>query len=218
MSDVWVVIAAFNEEKNIGGVIDKTKEFCKNIVVVDDGSRDDTFEIAKSKGVFVLRHVVNLGKGAAVKTGCDFAVSRGAGILVLIDGDGQHDPSDIPRFLDALNGKDVIFGFRKLSGSMPFVFRFGNWVINLFTRFLYGVCLRDTQCGFRVLTADAYKKVRWRACDYFMESEMIANVGRHKLKYCELPISTVYADKYKGTTVVDGFRIVLNLFLWRFRR
>ena len=218
MSDVWVVIAAFNEEKNIGGVIDKTKEFCKNIVVVDDGSSDNTFGIAKSKGVFVLRHVVNLGKGAAVKTGCDFAVSRGAGVLVLIDGDGQHDPGDISRFLDALNGKDVVFGFRRLSGSMPFVFRFGNWVINLFTRFLYGVCLRDTQCGFRVLTADAYKKVRWRACDYFMESEMIANVGRHKLKYCELPISTVYADKYKGTTVVDGFRIVLNLFLWRFRR
>ncbi|RLE45708.1 glycosyltransferase family 2 protein, partial [Candidatus Woesearchaeota archaeon] len=163
MSDVWVVIAAFNEEKNIGGVIDKTKEFCKNIVVVDDGSSDNTFEIAKSKGVFVLRHVVNLGKGAAVKTGCDFAVSRGAGVLVLIDGDGQHDPGDISRFLDALNGKDVVFGFRRLSGSMPFVFRFGNWVINLFTRFLYGVCLRDTQCGFRVLTADAYKKVRWRA-------------------------------------------------------
>ena len=214
---VWVVIAAYNEEKHIGAVIDNVKKFCSNIIVVDDGSRDKTFQIAKSNGVIALNHIVNMGKGAAVKTGCDFALKKVAGSVILVDADGQHDPKDIPSFLKALEGKDIVFGYRKFTKKMPFVFRFGNRFINNITKMLYGIKLRDTQCGYRALTAKAYKKVRWNANDYAMESEMIANAGKHKLKYEQVPIETIYSSKYKGTTPIDGVKIVLNMILWRLK-
>jgi glycosyltransferase involved in cell wall biosynthesis len=215
---VWVVIAAYNEEKNIGKVIDRTKKFCNNIIVVDDGSRDNTYKIAKSKDVIVLRHIVNLGKGAAAKTGCGFALKKGAKVLILMDGDGQHEPKEIPKFLKALKDKDIVFGYRKFTKTMPIMFRFGNKFINIATKLLYGLDLKDTQCGYRALTAEAYKKVRWSSTSYAMESEMIANAGKHNLRYGEIQIQTIYPEKYKGTTVIDGIKIVFNMLLWRLKK
>lgn len=218
MKKTWVVIAAYDEAKDIGAVIERTKKFCKNIIVVDDGSKDDTAKIAKKHNVEVLKHVVNLGKGSAVKTGCDFALKKGAEIIILMDADGQHEPKEIPNFLDKIKNKDIVFGYRKFSKHMPLIFRFGNSFINTATKMLYGIKLKDTQCGYRALTAKAYKKVRWNSTDYSMESEMIANAGKRKLKYGELQIRTIYADKYKGTNVFDGIKIVFNMIFWRFKR
>jgi hypothetical protein len=81
---------------------------------------------------------------------------------------------------------------------------------------LYGISLNDTQCGFRAFSKDAYKKIRWNASDYSMESEMISRTGKQKLKYVQIPIETIYSDRYKGTTVIDGIKIVLNMFWWKF--
>ncbi len=215
LNEIYVVIAAYNEEKHITDVIKKTRKYCKNIIVVDDGSKDDTFGKAKKKSVIVLRHIVNMGKGAAVKTGCDFALKKGAKVIVLLDADMQHDPKEIPNFLKALKDVDIVFGYRRLDKRMPLVLRAGNWFINKITNLLYKVNLRDTQCGYRAFTADAYKKIRWKALDYSLESEIIANVGKNHLKYREVPIQTIYSDKYKGTTVIDGIRIVINLLIWR---
>jgi len=134
----------------------------------------------------------------------------------LIDADGQHDPAEIPHFLKALDGADIVFGYRATNKSMPFVFRFGNSFINYVVFLIYGVKLRDTQCGYRAFTADAYRKIRWKARDYSMESEMIANAGKKKLAYAQVPIRTIYADRYKGTTVLDGIRIVFRILGWRF--
>ncbi|MFT4343313.1 MAG: glycosyltransferase family 2 protein [Candidatus Woesearchaeota archaeon] len=218
MKHVWVIIPAYNEGSRIKPVITETKKYCKNIVVVDDGSRDDTVKVAESTGVTVLKHALNLGKGGALKTGCDYAVTNGAEVLIAMDADGQHEPSEIPALLEKLKGKDIVFGYRSLSGQMPFVFRFGNAVINTVIHILYGIKLRDTQCGYRVFTASAYHKIRWQALDYTLESEMIANVGKHRLKYREHRIRTIYADRYKGTTVLDGVKIVLNMIIWRLRK
>jgi hypothetical protein len=101
---------------------------------------------------------------------------------------------------------------------MPIVFRIGNKFINYATKFLYNMDLKDTQCGFRAMTAKTYKKVRWEANDYSMETEMIANAGKHNLKYSEIPVKTIYSDRYKGTTIVDGIRIVINMLIWRFKK
>ena len=101
---------------------------------------------------------------------------------------------------------------------MPAVLRFGNWFINFATKILYSMDLKDTQSGYRALTADAYKKVRWKANDYSMESEMIANAGKNHLKYKEIPIQTIYSDKYKGTTVIDGIKIVSKMIWWKLIR
>ena len=211
--DAWVIIPGYNEEKNIAKVIEKTQKFSKNIVVVDDGSSDKTAENAAK--AIVLKHIVNLGKGAALKTGVEYAIGQGAKYIIALDADGQHDPAMIPEFLDALEDCDIVFGYRKLSGKMPFVFRYGNWFINTMAEILFGIKLRDTQSGYRAFRADAYKKLRWDATDYFVETEMIANVGRKKLKYKQIPIATIYADRYKGTTVIDGIKIVLNMIWWR---
>ncbi len=215
--NIWAIIPGYNEARHIGDVISEVKKYCKNIVVVDDGSKDKTYEIASSKGVTVLRHVINLGKGAALRTGCDYALERGADILIAIDSDGQHEPKEITGFLKKLEGKDIVFGYREFSKHMPFIFRFGNRSINLITKLLYGIDLQDTQCGYRAFRSSAYKKIRWDSSDYAMESEMIANAGKHKLRHAEHKIRTIYANRYKGTTVMDGIKIVINMVLWRFK-
>ena len=215
MEKVFAVIAAYNEERHIKKVVVDAKKYVDEVVVVDDGSRDNTKELAKYAGAIVLRHDVNLGKGAALKTGCEFALENGADVIVTIDADTQHDPSDIPRFLSALKGCDVVLSYRKYGKAMPFILKFGNQFINKTIKFLYGLEIKDSQCGYRAFTIKAYKKLRWKANDYSIESEMIAKIGKCKLSYKELPIETVYADKYKGTTVLDGIKIVFNLLLWK---
>lgn len=212
---IFAVIPAHNEEKHIYSIVKKTEKYVDKVVVVDDGSRDKTGEMARKGKAIVLRHLVNLGKGATLKTGCDYAAKNNANFIIAIDADAQHNPEDIPRFLESLKGHDIVLGYRKLNRKMPFVLKFGNWFINKTIRFLYGIKIRDSQCGYRAFTAKAYKKIRWKASDYSMESEMIAKIGKYKLSYAEIPIATIYSDRYKGTTVLDGIKIVFNLLLWK---
>jgi glycosyltransferase involved in cell wall biosynthesis len=217
MANTFIIIAAYNESKNIGKVLAELKKEHKKIIVVDDGSKDNTFSIAKKSGATVLKHVVNLGKGAAMKTGCDYAIKLGADILVLMDADGQHEPKDVQKFIKAIKGKDIVFGYRQFSKKMPFILRFGNSFINSTTTLLFGLKIRDTQSGFRAITSNVYEKIRWTSTDYAMESEMIANAGKKRLKYKEIPIETIYSDRYKGTTVLDGIKIVINMISWKLK-
>ena len=214
-TNTWAIIPAYNEEENIANIVKKTKKYVDYVIVVDDGSRDKTTEVAKKAGAIVLRHTINLGKGAALKTGCDFAVKKGAKFIVALDADAQHNPDDISRFITKLKKYDIVFSYRKVSRKMPIVLRFGNWFISNAARLLYGVSLNDTQCGFRAFSREAYKKIRWNAADYSMESEMISRAGKQRLKYVQIPIETIYSDKYKGTTIIDGIKIVLNMVWWR---
>ena len=216
-NDLFVIIPAHDESNHISKVIQKVKRYASNIIVVDDGSRDKTAELAGKQGVIVLRHIVNMGKGAAMKTGCEYALRKGAGRLIVIDADGQHKPEDIPRFLNALENKDIVFGSRSLK-RMPIVLKFGNWFINRVNDLLFDIKLKDTQSGYRAFTAKAYRKIKWESQDYSVESEMVANAGMKRLKYAEIFIKTIYSDKYKGTTVFDGVKIVLNMIRWRMTR
>ena len=215
INNYWVVIPAYNEEKNIAKIVRKAKKYISNVVVVDDGSRDRTKDLAEKSGAIVLRHIINLGKGAALKTGCDYAVNKGAEYVIALDADAQHNPEDIPRFMEKLKKYDMVFSYRRASGKMPLVLRFGNWFISNVVRFLYRVRLNDTQSGFRAFSREAYRKIRWSATDYSMESEMISRAGKQSLKYVQIPIQTIYSDKYKGTTIIDGIKIVVNMFWWR---
>lgn len=214
----FAVIPAYNEETNIRNVIIETKKYISNIIVVDDGSKDNTYQEAREENVTALKHIINLGKGAALKTGCDYAIKQGASQIIVLDADTQHEPAQIPFFLKELENADVVLGYRKLNKEMPHILKYGNWFINKTTKLLYGVNLQDTQCGYRAFTADAYKKIRWKSSNYSMESEMIANIGKKELKYKEIPIKTIYTDKYKGTTMIDGIKIFFNLCWWRLSR
>ncbi|MBI4153091.1 glycosyltransferase family 2 protein [Candidatus Woesearchaeota archaeon] len=211
---VFIVIPARNEERTIPEIVIQAKRF-GTVVVVDDGSDDNTSGIAEKAGAIVLHHIVNIGKGGALKTGCDFALMHGADRIVAIDADAQHDPRQIPAFLSSLETHDIVFGYRTFSKNMPRVLQFGNSFINLVASLLYHVSLHDTQCGYRAFTAAAYKKLRWTAHDYSVESEMVSNTGKKKLCYAQVPIKTIYLDNYKGTTVLDGIKIVMKMLWWK---
>ena len=218
LNKVWAVIPAYNEEGSIERVIESTRKHLSNIVVVDDGSTDKTAASAEKAKAVVLKHIVNLGKGAALKTGCDYAFRHNAEAVVVLDADAQHDPSEIPKFAKQLESHDMVFGYRKYNKSMPWILKFGNMVINKLTQMFYGINLRDTQCGYRAFTGKAYRKIRWQASDYSMESEMITRAGKNRVKYVEVPIETIYGNKYKGTTILDGIKIVFNLLWWRWSK
>ena len=223
------VIPAFNEENRIGNVVYKCKKFVDCVIVVDDGSNDNTFDEAKNQGATVLGIKKNKGKGYALRYGCDYAC-KFYDIVVIIDADLQHLPEDIPRLIDALHDypdevkseynkpKDIVFTYRCFGGEMPFIFRIGNRIISAFIGILYNVFLRDTQCGYRCFTKETYKKIRWKQDRYSMDSEMIANVGKYGLNYTEIKIKTIYSDRRKGTNVLDGIKIVWNMFWWRFKQ
>ncbi len=212
---VYAVIPAYNEEMHILQVIEKTKRYLapERIIVVDDGSKDSTRKEAQKAGVIALKHQVNLGKGAALKTGCDFAIKKGAEAIIVLDSDTQHDPKDIPNFEKALKEADIVFGVREKKQDMPFILKFGNWAIDTTIKTLFGVNLKDTQSGYRAFTRETYKKIRWTASDYSVESEMIALVGKHHIKFKQIPIETIYVDRYKGTNVLDGLSIVMKI-IW----
>ena len=187
---LFIIIPAYNEARTISKIIDDVKRYSSNIVVVDDGSSDDTQKAAKD--VTVLKHLTNMGKGAAMKTGVEYAIKKNAKQIVFIDADGQHEAKEIPHFLEALKDVDVVFGYRELNKKMPLILKLGNWVINRSIKLLYNLELKDTQCGYRAFNTNVYNKIKWKALDYSVESEIIANTGKNKLKYKEIPIKTIY--------------------------
>ncbi len=215
----FVIIPAHNEEKHVAKVINETKKFSKNIVVVDDGSSDRTPSEAEKTLATVLKHEINLGKGAALRTGAEYSIRKGAEAIVFIDSDGQHSPSDIPRLLEALEEADVAFTYRNLkSEHMPLTKKFGNLVLNTLLKLLFGIRIIDTQCGFKAMTSRAYKTLRLISSDYNIESEIAAKTGKYKLRFKQLPIETVYNDRYKGTTPLDGANIAMRMLWWKLSR
>lgn len=213
-NNVAVIIPAYNEEKHIEEVILRTSKILSRsqIIVVNDGSKDNTRLLAQHTDVTVLHHIVNLGKGAAVNTGCAYAFSNGFDVVVLMDSDGQHEPEDIPRFLDALKGNDIVFGFRQ-EGNAPFIQRVGNWGLTIMSNILFEMPIKDTQSGFRAFTKQAYTQIKWDSTGYGMESEMISRA--QGLRYAQLPIKMIYHDAVKGTTIVHGFKIACAMIQWK---
>ncbi|OGE19388.1 hypothetical protein A3D83_04890 [Candidatus Daviesbacteria bacterium RIFCSPHIGHO2_02_FULL_41_10] len=214
---VAVVIPAFNEEKRIKEVLRDLKKFNLLVIVVDDGSVDRTFLVSKRYCKTVLRHEINLGKGAALKTGIEAAFLLGATAVIIMDSDGQHKTSDIPKFIGALSsGKtDVIFGSRNQGMGVPFVRFTGNKAASVLISLLFGIYVSDLICGFRAFTKKAYSKITWQSLGYGVETEMVIKTGQANLRYFEVPVETVYHDKFKGVTILDALGILFSVFKWR---
>lgn len=216
--EVWVVIPAFNEERELGRVLKQVKSIAGSVLVVDDASKDDTLAIAKKAGVVVLSNKKNQGKGFTLRRGCDYAIEHGAKIMVALDGDGQHDPSFIPELVERIEaGNDVCFTYRKRDKNMPWTRALGNWGLNRWMRLLFGKKPRDMLCGFIAYTADAYKKLRWETDRYGIETELTANCLKHKLKWAEVPISTIYLEGAQGVKFRDALAIAWHILRLRFR-
>jgi glycosyltransferase involved in cell wall biosynthesis len=213
MKKTFAIIPAYNESKHIRQTAKDVSKFVDEVIVVDDGSRDKTADEAKKAKVRVLRLIVNMGKGVAMKTGIEYAISNKATEIILIDADGQHDASEIPKLLKLLrkNNTDAVLGVRQLPKTSPILFKLGNWGLNKLFFIMFGSKIDDTQNGFRAFHAKIYPIIKWNSPRYFVETEMIINIVKNKLKYVEVPITTYYHDKYKGTTVLTGLRYFINM-------
>ena len=212
------IIPALNEFERLRTVIEEARQYVDEIIVVDDGSRTPLVpHLPVSSTMTVLRHLINLGKGAAMTTGIQCAQQRGIQAIVFLDADGQHAPSEIPNLLaPIISGQaEIVFGVRKFHQAMPFVARFGNIFLSRVLALLFGINIADTQSGFRALLVAAYPKLAWRSPRYAVETEMIVNAGKNHVRFVEVPIKTIYLDKYKGTTVLDGLRIFFQMISWR---
>ncbi len=218
-SKVIAVIPAYDEGPRIGDVVDGVRAQAE-VVVVDDGSTDDTSSSAREHGARVVRHLVNRGAGAAVATGIRRALDLGADIIVTVDADGQHRAEDITVVTRPVleDEADVVIGSRFLGGidDMPLVKRIGNHSLTWLTRLLYGVPLTDSQSGFRALNRRAAELFELRVDRYGFCSEMVGEAARNSLRLVEVPIRSHYLDTRKGTSVADGVAIALDLLLRRF--
>lgn len=212
---ITVVIPAYNESRYIGRFLDALRPITKNVVVVDDGSRDKTKEIVESRGVKCLSHMVNLGKGAALKTGCDYAFSSGADAVVIMDGDDQHVPTDLKLFEKALkDGANIVLGVRTLDAHFPLFRMLGNKSLSILINLFFGKYIADIPSGFKAMTKKAYKDLTWHSTNYEVETEIAVRIAKSKLSFVEVPISTVYHDKDYGFNLLDAARIILKIPFW----
>lgn len=221
-TDPWVVIAAYNEGNRLAATLQTLANY--HTIVVDDGSVDDTFEVARRHATWVLKHPINCGQGAALQTGIDFALSKGAAAMITFDADGQHDASEIPDLVAPVNSgeADVVLGSRFMGRTvnMPASRR---WLLRsaiLFTRLTNGLRLTDTHNGFRCLSADAARRIRIRQPRMAHASEILDQIARLKLRYREVPVTISYSEESlaKGQRTGDAIRIGSDLLLdrvWR---
>lgn len=216
-----IVIPARNESARLAEVLARIQAVpgigSHSVLVVDDGSSDGTADIARAGGATVVRHAVNLGKGGALRTGCELALHEGCEFIAVMDADGQHDPADLPRLVAPLvaGEADLVCAYRHFTSDMPAAMRLGNHGLSQFFQVLFGTHVTDTQCGLRAFSTDAYAKLRWVATDYSVETEMLVRAARASLRLREIEIATIYHDRYKGTTPLDGLKIFANMLLWR---
>ncbi|MGA2910189.1 MAG: glycosyltransferase family 2 protein [Candidatus Microgenomates bacterium] len=218
---IFVVIPLFNEEKHIAKVLKEVSRYKLPIVVIDDGSSDSSASAVQNtrlKNLVFLKHKVNLGKGAAMKTGADYVFDHGANAAIFMDSDGQHQAADLPKFIKMVkSGKyDVVFGSRNYTYGVPLVRFLGNKFASVLMSMTFKVYVSDVLCGFKGLTKEAYEKLRWNSPGYGVETEIVARVGRSQLPFCEVPIGTVYHDKVKGVTILDAFGILADVVGWKF--
>jgi glycosyltransferase involved in cell wall biosynthesis len=218
------VLPAYNEGPRLGATLDGLCPLWPDVVVVDDGSRDDTAAVAARYPVWLLRHAVNRGQGAALQTGLDFALARGAAVLVTFDSDGQHDPAEIGRVVEPVrSGKaDVALGSRFLGGAvgMPrsrrLVLRAGVW----FTRAFSGIKVSDPHNGLRAFSRDAAARLRLTHDRMAHASEILDRVHEHGLRFVEVPVTVRYSGETlaKGQSSWNALRIVGQLLLGRLIR
>jgi glycosyltransferase involved in cell wall biosynthesis len=215
-----IVMPLYNERRHIASVLKEISKYKLPIVVVDDGSTDGSGKIVhglKATNITLLSHKVNLGKGAALKTGAEYAFGNGADAIIFMDSDGQHLASDLPRFIQVLKSRKygVIFGSRNLNMGVPLVRYLGNKIASVVIGLLFGVYVSDSICGFKGLTKKGYQQVKWESNGYGVETEIVARVGKFKVKHFEVPVGTVYHDKAKGVTLLDAFGILGEVVKWR---
>jgi polyprenyl-phospho-N-acetylgalactosaminyl synthase len=215
--DTWVVIAAFNEGKVIRSVVSEVAARGYSVVVVDDGSRDDTATAARVPGVTVLKHAINLGQGAALQTGIELALRRKASFIVTFDADGQHCIEDVPSLLAALTTHDIALGSRFLGKEIQGASKRRKMLLRTATVMsnkLSGLQLTDAHCGLRAFRASAAPKLRITQDRMAHASQLLQLIKRSGLRVTEVPVTVKYTEHSmrKGQTGFQAIRILFDYF------
>lgn len=206
-ASVVALIPAYLEERRIRDVAVRALQQLDRVVVIDDGSADRTAEEAKAGGAEVVRHPRNAGKGAAIKTGFRKLLDEGAGYVLLLDGDGQHLPEEIPRFLEATPAHATVGNRMSDTSTMPLVRRLTNRFMSWQVSRVCGQEVPDSQCGFRMIHRELIPKLFVPSNAFEYETEMLFIAAHSGLTIGSVPVSTVYGDeKSKIRPVRDTIR------------
>ena len=207
-----IIIPTYNESRAIGELIRQVRSQNLDVVVIDDGSYDNTSQVAQDNGAIVLRNQNNEGKGASLIKGFDYALSRNFDAVITMDGDGQHQPSDIPYFIRLATSSTcgVLIGNRMSKRrNMPLVRvlanKFMSWLISKITK----QRIPDTQCGFRLLKKEVLEKLHLKTFKYETESEVLIKAARLGFKIEPVPIKAVYqGEKSQINPFIDTLRFI----------
>lgn len=215
--DTWVIIPLFNEASVIGRVVTELKQRFQHVVCIDDGSTDDSAVIARSAGATLVKHPINLGQGAALQTGFEYAKERGAEYVVTFDADGQHKVEDAEAMLAKARNEDhaVVFGSRFLDDRTnpgvlkKIVLKTAVGVTNFATR----MSLTDAHNGLRVIRRDAFSKIFLKQDRMAHGTEIVVQLGKTGLPYSEFPVEVLYTDysKAKGQSLLNSINILIDL-------
>ncbi|MDD5045046.1 MAG: glycosyltransferase family 2 protein [Candidatus Omnitrophica bacterium] len=211
-----IIIPTYNESKAIGEIIKGLAGYNLSILVVDDGSRDDTAKIAQAGGATVITNQKNEGKGASLIKGFDYALKNGFDAVITMDGDGQHSPLDVRSFLDTAEreGAQILLGNRMHKAKdMPAM----RWLTNIFMSWLISrVCkqnISDTQCGFRLIRREALERMHLESAKYEIESEMLIEAARNGYKIAPVNIQSIYrGEKSQINPFTDTLRFIRFIF------
>lgn len=212
-----IVIPVFNEGQVIAAVVKGLqKKGFREIIIVDDGSTDSTWDQCRKLKVYLVHHSLNRGKGAAIQTGIQVAKLLNADTVVTFDGDGQHIADDIKRLLQQLRYHDVVIGSRFLKrNTIPLIRRFANILGNIITYLVCGIPVTDSQCGLRAYGKNALDSINLDTERYEYDSQVLAEIHRLRLRYIEVPVHVKYTQYslHKSTKqgVSSGFATLFKL-------
>jgi glycosyltransferase involved in cell wall biosynthesis len=214
---ICIIIPLFNEKAYVFKLLREVKKSKMSIVVVDDGSLDFTKNLSTEAKLTLLIHPINLGKGAAMKTGAEYAFNNKYDAAIFMDADGQHSAKSLNSFKAKLESGnyDVVFGSRNLKKGMPAVRYLGNRIASIVIKVLFGVYISDPLCGYRAITKTGYKKIKWESAGYGVELEMLARTAKAGLNFAEVAVETIYHDRHKGVSILDAFGVLLDVIKWR---
>ncbi len=193
-------LPAYNEENKIFDVVKETSKFVDKVIVCDDGSDDQTEQIAKKAGALVVTHASNKGKGAAMRTLFEYSKKLDGDVIITMDSDGQFLPEEIPKLVNCLieNDADIVTGYRFADEKdMPLYRKFGNKVLDKITNLASEIPVRDTQSGFRAYSKKAINSIKFNADGYGADSEILINASKKGLKILEEPVTVIYNTQGK---------------------